>query len=66
MAKYDTYYVWITGKPGMPKHKLPEEVNKYNDRGFLIGRGCGTLTTALSWLREYVKEGFEVTIYGSK
>lgn len=66
MAKFNTYYVWIEGKPGVPPHKLPEEIKKYESKGFTIGRGCGTLGTALSWLRDYVSEGFVVRIYGAR
>lgn len=64
MARYTTYYVWITGKPGVPMHKLPEEIGKHE--GFMMGRGCGTLQTALSWARDYIAAGFEVTLYGAK
>jgi hypothetical protein len=60
MAKAKRYWLWIDAKPGVLPHDLPGEIDR---AGFIIGRSAGTWSTALSYLRDYMRAGFLVTIY---
>lgn len=63
MAKQKRYWLFIVGKQGLLPHELHTEMNKH---GVLLGREVQTWTTALSYLRDYIKLGYVVQVYESE
>jgi hypothetical protein len=67
MSKGKRYWIWIDGKPGTPPHLLHDEIQKAclatGTNEFLLGRSTGTWSTALSYLRDYMKAGFVCRVY---
>jgi hypothetical protein len=60
MSKPKRYWIWIDGKPGTAPHELHEAIEA---AGFMLGRSTGTWSTALSYLRDYMKAGFICRVY---
>jgi hypothetical protein len=60
VSRFKTYWVWIDGKPGVPPHKLHDNIAR---DGLMLGRSTQTWSTALAHLRDYMKKGYIVRVY---
>jgi hypothetical protein len=60
VGKFKCYWVWIEGKPGLAPHELHAEIERH---GFILARSTQTWSTALSYLRDYMRAGFIVSVY---